>query len=219
MKIKVKYSREKETDNYLNSLYKFRWLKHGRKDIRERLLKPLPSEFKKKLLNAKHDKEAEKIIGSYLKEKEDQRKDTYKRVAQQLQVAWNDNEKHILANLEKLYENKVPFDKIDVYLSSIPICPYNYRDKWIMVFANTETDRQIKIIIHELNHFMFYHYFGFMREKLDREKFESIKEALTVFTNPEEKGYPAQQTLRNWLRKQKGSIPEILSKPGWKKYL
>ncbi len=66
---------------------------------------------------------------------------------------------------------------------------------------------------------MFYRYFRFLEEELGREKFESIKEALTVFTNPEEKGYPAQESLRNWLRKQKGSIPEILSKSDWRKYL
>lgn len=219
MKIKVEYSLEKEAVNYLNSLYQFRWMKHRRKDIRERLLKPLPDEFKKELSSAKDDREAEKIIKSYLKEEESQRKEKYKKIAQQLQVVWSNNERQVIAKLEKLYENKVPFDEIDVYLSSIPICPYNYKEKWIMVFANTEVDRQIRIIIHELNHFMFYHYFGFIKEELGKEKFESIKEALIVFTNPEEKGYPAQQNLRNWLREQKGSIPEILSKPDWKKYL
>ena len=37
-------------------------------------------------------------------------------------------------------------------------------------------------------------------EKLGEEKFEDLKEALTVLTNPEEKGYPAHQKLRQFIR-------------------
>src|SRR3989304_940746 len=62
--------------------------------------------------------------------------------------------------------------------------------------------------IDELNHFMFYYYFGKLRGELGHEKFESLKEALTVFTNPDEEGYPAQRRLRAWLARQKGTLLE-----------
>ena len=67
---------------------------------------------------------------------------------------------------------------------------------------------------------MFYYYFfGKLRRKLGKEKFESLKEALTVLTNPEEQGYPAQGDLRSWLAKQKRSVPKIIESEGWKNYL
>lgn len=49
--------------------------------------------------------------------------------------------------------------------------------------------------------------------------YKQIKKVLSVFTNPEENGYPAQQKLREWLKKQKGTIPEIIQAGGWEKYL
>ncbi len=80
-----------------------------------------------------------------------------------------------------------------------------------MVFGRANTRKQLQIITHELNHFMFYYYFGELKNELGKEKFESLKEALTIFTNPEEKGYPNQKRIRNQLAKQKvKSIPKIV---------
>lgn len=87
-----------------------------------------------------------------------------------------------------------------------------------MVFGETTIKRQLQILTHELNHFMFYYYFGALKERLGKERFESIKEALTVFTNPEEKGYPAQQKLRAWLTEQKETIPKIIKNNKWRDY-
>lgn len=52
---------------------------------------------------------------------------------------------------------------------------------------------------------------------LSKERFESLKKALTVFTNQEEKGYPDQQKLHNWLIKQKKPIYDIIRGNDWKK--
>lgn len=101
----------------------------------------------------------------------------------------------------------------------MPICPYNFEKKWIIVFAGASIEKQLQILTHELNHFMFYHYFGELKKEIGEEELESLKEVLTVLTNPEEKGYPDQQELRIWLLWQNKTIPEIIEDGGWRKYL
>ena len=219
MKIKVTYSYSHEVGNYYNSVYKFRWLKHGREDVQEKLLKPLPKNFKKALKRTKNEKEAKEVIKRYLLDNIDQRKKAYLKIAKDLEKAYEREGEDIERKLEKLYEDVVPFDEINIYLSSLPIYPYNFKERWIMIYANTSVEKQLKILTHELNHVMFYYYFGHLLKGLGKEKFEHLKEALTIFTNPEERGYPAQKKLRQWLKRQKGSIPEIIRKGGWKLYV
>lgn len=115
-------------------------------------------------------------------------------------------------------KKRIPFKTIKVHLSSLSICPYSYRKRWIIVFAEAKVERQIQILIRELNHFMFYFYFGRLEDELGKEKFESLKGVLTVLTNPEEKGYPDQKGLRLWLTKQKKTIPKIIESGCWKDY-
>lgn len=50
--------------------------------------------------------------------------------------------------------------------------------------------------MHELNHFMFYRYYLKLRDKLGIEKFELLKESITLFTNPEREGKPDEAPLR-----------------------
>ena len=133
--------------------------------------------------------------------------------------AWEKYGSEMEGKLKMIYKNKVSFKSILVYLTSSPICPYNFKEKWILVFAEANTRQQLQILLYELNHFMFYYYFGDLRKELEKEKFESLKEALTIFTNPEEKGYPNQRKLRKWLIEQEKSIPDIIKSDGWRKYL
>lgn len=219
MKLKITYSLEKEIDNYINSLYSFRWHKHGRNDIQEKLLSPFPEDFKKNLKNAKSEKEARAVVREFRSQNLQKTRESYKKIATVLEKAWEREGEKIINKLEKVYGKKFPFSSLTIYLSSIPICPYNYKEKWIMMFANTSSENQLRIILHELNHFMFYYYFANLRRELGEEKFESLKEALTVLTNPEEKGYPSQKELRKWLKSQKGTISEILERKEWKKLL
>ena len=203
----------------VDSLYSFRWLKHGRNDIQNKLLSSLPVQFRDSLKGATNDDAAKKIISDFLSENLEGRKAKYSLIGKEMELSWVKQGHVIEKKLQKLYDNPVPFKTLKIYLSSLPICPYNYEKGWIMVFAGTKVERRLQILTHELNHFMFYYYFGYLRKELGKEKFESLKEALTIFTNPEEKGYPAQQKLRTWLAKQKGSIPTIIESRGWKKYL
>ena len=216
MIINVKYSYKKEENNYLDSLYSFRWNKHGRNNIQNDLLKPFPEQFKNNLLKAKGENEARKVIKEFIIPYLPNRKISYKHLAITIEKVWTSRKSDIIKQLEDIYGETFPFNKITVYLSSLPICPYNYKDKWFMLYANTPIDRQMSIIKHELNHFMFYYYFPTKELCLDNNKYESLKEALTVLSNEEEVGYPNQQKIRAWLSKQKGTVKQILQNPEWK---
>lgn len=219
MNIKIEYSFKRDVDNYLDALYSFRWIKHGRKDIQESLLKPFPNDFKTALKESENKDKARDTIYKFLEQDLGGRRKKYLGVAKELETEWASSSSKVVQKLEKVYGKKFPFKSITVYLSSIPICPYNFSKRWIMIFAGTTTKRQIDILTHELNHFMFLYHFGNLKEELGNKKFESLKESLTVFTNPEEKGYPNQQKIRSWLKGQKGTISEIIESGAWKKYL
>ncbi len=219
MDIKVSYSLDLDVWNYLRSVYKFVWYKHGRDNLQDKFFSALPERVRIDLKNSKSEKQARNIIKDFLSQNLESRKAKYSVVAQELKSAWVKNGSQIENRLQKIYGRKIPFKQIKIYLSSLPICPYNFEKKWIMVFGGAIPERQLQILTHELNHFMFYYYFGNLKKELGKEKFESLKEALTVFTNPEEKGYPAQQKLRAWLVKQKKSIPEIIQDNKWRDYL
>jgi hypothetical protein len=218
MKIKVKYSLGHDVGNYFNALYKFRWIKHGREGVQEELLKALPESFKTALKEAKNTPEAKAVIRDYLSKDFKKRAVEYGEIARNLEQVWRVRGRGFEKKLSGLYGKPIPFKEITVYLTSLPINPYKYPE-WIFVYAKTSVERQLQIVTHELNHFMFYYYFNYLKEELGKEKFESLKEALTVFTNPEEKGYPAQRELRAWLKRQTGTIPELIEKGTWKKFL
>lgn len=58
-----------------------------------------------------------------------------------------------------------------------------------------------------------------IEKDVGKYKFAALKESLTIFTNPEENGYPAHQKLRSWLKDQHGTIGEIIASGEWEKYL
>ena len=213
------YSLDLDVWNYLRSVYKFVWDNHGRSGLQDKLLLSLPDGVRAGLKKAKDEKQARKIIKDFLSQDLEGRKAKYLITSQKLELVWKKKGPQIENQLQKLYECEVPFKLIKVYLSSLPICPYNFEKRWIMVFGGTTIKRQLQIINHELNHFMFYYYFGTLKEKLGKERFESLKEALTILTNPEEKGYPAQRKLRAWLKGQRKTIPEIIKSNEWRSYL
>lgn len=217
MQIKVTYSKEKDIDNYINSVWRFKWNKHGRKGIREKLLDPFPENFKKNLTAAEDEYMARDVVNKFLQNDITAQMEN---IASALSGGWDEKGAEIISKLEKVYGGEVPFPVLTIYLTTLQISPYNYNQKWIMVAAHRTIDRQLYTITHELNHFMFYYYFP--PEKLgikSKQEYESLKEALTVLTSPEEQGYPAQQKLRAWLKKQKGTVREILQNKEWKNYL
>lgn len=215
----VNYSLKRDVDNYLNSVWKFRYLKHGREGISGDLVKQFPQDFIEGLKKIKRKHEASKFVRTFLQSQHPFLAEYIRRVGKHLQVALDEERPKIVRKLEDVYNKKFPFNKIDVFITTLKICPYDFRKRWFMVSVYGNPKNHVNTALHELNHFMFYHYFGCLKEKLGKEKFESLKEALTVFTNPEEKGYPAQEKLRAWLVAQKGSISEIVANGEWKTLL
>ena len=199
MNIKASYSYSHDVGNYFNSIYRFSWQKYGRENIEDKLRAKLPKNFIKALMTTNDSGKAKELIKDYLKERYQEYFVKYDKKAKELERVWKKRSKGVLNLLSETYGKPVPFKSVNVYLSSLPICPYRYPE-WIIVDGDSNTETQLYILLHELNHFMFYYYFGYLKEKIGKVKFESLKEALTVLTNPDEKGYPAQKRLRSWLK-------------------
>lgn len=87
MTIKVVYSLECDVQSYLNSLYNFKWLSYGRKDIKDRLFSSLPSEFRNALNKAVNVDNAKRIIKGSLLENLEGRKVKSKVVNENLESA------------------------------------------------------------------------------------------------------------------------------------
>jgi hypothetical protein len=216
---KVNYSLENDIKNYLNTLWKFSYYKHGRTSLARELKQNFPRKFLRDLKQAKRKDTAYKVIAKYLQIQHPFLHEYITRVERNLQAALNENEAGIVGKIESVYGIKFPFKQIKVHLTTLKICPYNFKEKWFMVSIYGGKNNHLSTALHELNHFVFYRRFAPLRKKLGNEKYESLKEALTVFTNPEEPGYPRERKLRLWLKGQTGTIPEIIASGEWKKFL
>lgn len=208
MKLKVNYSVAKDAQNYVNGVFRFKYLKHGRKDPSKQLLSGLEEDLQKVILQSKDEKEAYDAILKYLTNHDDG-KSTQQ--AASLQKVWKTIGAQIIANLEFLYQKKFPFPEASAYLTTIPLCPYNYDQRWFFVFAKTYTRSQLAIVKHELSHFMFYHYYPQTKLGLEKEKYELLKESLTFFSNPDEWGKPAEKPLRDlYTSRSFSSLDEVI---------
>ena len=76
MEIKILYSIGKDTENYLNRVYSFKHLKHGRENIREALLAQIDPVLKEKVKNVRGKKDARLEIFKHLKKWREVKADT-----------------------------------------------------------------------------------------------------------------------------------------------
>jgi hypothetical protein len=205
MKLEISYSAEKDLENYLNSVVDFKYLKHGRENIQKELLSKLPENLQNIILQvAEKDKISSDIL-KYLNDQATSNPQLIEDKINKLRSSWDKVGKQVIANLEFIFNKKFPFDLITVYFTTVPICPYNYQKKYFYIHSGATVQNQLRITEHELNHFMFYFYYSDLKNKLDKEKLELLKESLTFFTNPEQAGKPNEKPLRdlylskNWL--------------------
>jgi len=126
---------------------------------------------------------------------------------------------------EKVFSHSIDND-ISVFLTINNRCPYNIEENWFFISINGKN--QNPTIMHELWHFYTWKKFGKAeQEKIGKEKYNTIKEALSVLLNVEcshlfpidisDTGYPQHKKLReNILKwwKEKQDIDYI-----WKKSL
>lgn len=67
MKLNITYSPEKDAQNHVDTVYKFRFLKHGREDIQQKLLSKLPPKLQEVIASATSDIDAHDKIIKFLK--------------------------------------------------------------------------------------------------------------------------------------------------------
>lgn len=207
------YSKEKDIQNYLNAGWKFTYRKHGRENIQEELLKRFPESFRTSLVQAPDEPAARKVVEDWLASKNAEYQRLTDLTIKTIQMVLNKEKNYIIQTLESVYKEKFPFDEISVFLTTFPIHPYSFENRWFMIGRMSHVPGMIGTAKHELNHFMFYYYFldELTKRGLKKEKREQLKEALAVLTNPEGTDKPAVKELENHIKSLSGKpVREIV---------
>ena len=120
------------------------------------------------------------------------------------QKDWDDISEEYTKRAERIFGVSLPKDIIS-YLTINSRCPYSIDDNYFFVTVSTKSAN--RTAMHELWHFYTWYGLGVDEEKrLGREKYNDIKEALTVLLNEECKdllsvgvtdaGYPQHSQIR-----------------------
>lgn len=190
------------------------WIKTRAENIRDKLLRSFPEDFRENLKKAKDEKAAKKVIKTFLDSFHPSFYNLNPVIETGLTKILNDRKKEIINPLEKVYRKPLLFKKVTIYLTTFSICSYSYEEKWFMSGRNASIESHIDTSKHELNHFMFYYYYLNKLDKLgvSKEKRERLKEALAILTNPEGNDKPAVKKLENYLKTLAGKpMDEIIS--------
>ncbi len=196
MQINFSYDPARDAENYVRAVFEFSYLSHGRVNLREELLSGITNdEIRGYIENGKDKDNVMNNVANALSSEAGRLECEAKAV--QLSEAWDELGDQIVLTLESLYDMDNPFDEVTVDLTTLIICPYNFKERQIYVSAKPSVQFQLRILLHELNHFFFYwKYAKDYSEKLGKEKFELLKESMTIFTNPEQNGKPNEGPLR-----------------------
>lgn len=212
MKLIITYDPARDAENHMRSIFDAAYIPHGRVNFTETILGMVKNKEIKNILLDKGDRtEMLNKITALLAESNDRKK--IEEDAHNLISAWNRLGDQVVFQLESLYNRAWPFEIMHVDLTTLPMCPYDFNAKRIFIHAGTDTQRQLRILSHELNHFLFYVvYTKELFERLGQEKFELLKESMTIFTNPEQSGKPNEAPLRQlYIKKAVKSINEAVA--------
>lgn len=126
---------------------------------------------------------------------------------------WDLVEEKILKQFEQITQKQYKFrnESISVFITTAPLCPYNVKERWIMLFPAGTIGYVRTAIAHELFHFHFHEYYEqiLLDRGVSKENFQIIKEALTFLLNEDEfkdlitvpdKGYDAHRQIRDQLQ-------------------
>lgn len=118
---------------------------------------------------------------------------------------------------EKIFELSLKDKEITSYLTINNRCPYNIQENWFFTSINKLSP--IRSIMHELWHFYTWYKFGDREQQIGINKYNDIKESLTVLLNIEcksllpegttDNGYPQHQELRKKIIKLWQEKPDI----------
>lgn len=189
------YSPAKDAENYVRTLFDLAYKHHGDVKRNQAILEGITIDGIRGILADATNRETALECITELLEGHSERSNLEQKAAS-LQNEWLTRGKQIIFQLEALYGLPCPFDQIDIDLTTIPSCPYDYAKKRIFVHAEPGIQTQFRILSHELNHFFFYFkYAKSLSSRLEKRQLETLKESLTVFTNPEQRPYPEAAPL------------------------
>lgn len=156
---------------------------------------------------------AQKIVEEHIKKapkREYQNKIMYFEM-EALEKSWRIVEKRYFEVLAKITNKPIFTDKLNCYITTGLMCPYNEPGGWFMVSMWHSIPFSITTICHEIMHLQFLHdYKDYLKKKgLKNNQIEGLKESLTFLLNEPEfdkiilcqdDGYPEHQELRKKLR-------------------
>jgi len=128
-----------------------------------------------------------------------------------IQIAWDKIEKDFFRRLEKVMGEKIVFDSVKGYLTTIFRAPYNpnLKNPSFMFCIHNSVLNILKSCGHEIMHIQFHNskYWEMVISKIGKKNTYALKEALTVLLNLEFKdlwivedgGYPAHKELRDFI--------------------
>ena len=195
MVFNVKYSVERDAENYVSYGYEFKGRERGRKNLQKIFLERMEPEQRAILETAETKKEAYKNIKAFLQASRDKGPRTIDDSIKLLEDRLNIVGDQMIYFLEFLYQQPFPFPEITIYLTTQNTCPYSYEGRFY--FVNSKfVSRQLEVSLHELNHFMFFYYYPHLKKSLSADAYDLLKESLAFFSNPTGTGYPDETPLR-----------------------
>lgn len=212
-RISFYYRVDKDIDNYIASIYRFTWHKHGREDVNTWVTRFLFPEELRVIRQAVDNEEATKVIRLLLIKLRKSNASVFLRMETTLEQSWREKEGRFVERLEHFFQQPPFFTSVTAYFTTLPICPYSFEKSWFMVSYRFSLEEQMRTICHELFHFMFLHYFKeyTLQTLKNKQHLEVLKEGLSVFLNTDfrdiisvpDRGYPQEKDLRNYLFQQR----------------
>ncbi|MFA6386452.1 MAG: hypothetical protein WCW04_01650 [Candidatus Paceibacterota bacterium] len=197
MKLTFKYNQDKDIWCLLNK---------GKSSINS----PYPTKVYKELEKEFGENPSEKDIKLFVEKYISNNNLNIKDFVEKYQKDWDSISGEYQKIAEKIFKASLPKDII-AYLTINNRCPYNIKDNFFFVSIPDELHLR-KIVMHELWHFYTWYKFGYIWEsKIGKEKYNELKESLTVLLNIEcknllsesiiDKGYPQHKELREKILK------------------
>jgi len=126
-----------------------------------------------------------------------------------IESSWQSIHDRFIERTEKIFGIKYPYEKVTAYLTTNERCSYNTKENYFFVYIQSQHPN--RTIMHELFHFYTSHVFyeEMMEKGITKEKYNDIKESLTVLLNVEfsdllngavDYGYPQHQEMRAKIR-------------------
>lgn len=128
--------------------------------------------------------------------------------AESMQKAWDKINDEFFIRLEKITKRKFRFENVNVYITTVMRCPYDYNEPSFMISFFRDLLSALCVCGHELIHIQFHNtYWNDVEKEIGKEKTADLKEALTVLLNlefkdlwfVEDRGYDTHKELRDFI--------------------